>query len=168
MHVASLVDLCHGRIHQRVAGLALAPGLKQHLCVRAALPLNGIVFGLEGAVCHMGKVGQNRKVKITPHQLTQPHRCTLATRGLALQGDAHQLANRHRAKTQVHAQITGAFDGRKIARGVVVVHALKKRFKQGLSTQCAGGDFQAGQVGGFKPDVGQTGHRLLVSGGSLS
>ena len=72
VHVPRLVDLRHGRVHQRVAGAALAPGLEQGVCPGAALPLDGVIGRLETAVHHMRVVRQDLEVEVAPDELTQP------------------------------------------------------------------------------------------------
>ena len=67
-----------------------------------------------------------------------------AALNVPLQGGSGQLSNGHRAKTQVHAEVAGPFDGREVARFVVIVHAVKERFKQGMATAAASGYLEAG------------------------
>ena len=71
---------------------------------------------------------------------------------------AGQLADRHGAKAQMHTQITGAFDGREVARVFILVNAGQKVMQQGLCARLARGNFQGLQVGGLKAYVGQARH----------
>ena len=127
VHVTGLIDLGHGGIDQWIACTAFAPSCKQGLAVGTVVPLNLIVLGLEAAFGHMRKVGQNLGVKVAPYQLGQPD--TGAFAGFVstpcLQS---QLANGHSAKTQVHTQIAGAFDGWKVAGFFVAVDAVQEVF----------------------------------------
>ena len=161
VHVAGLVQLPHGRVHQRVAGARFAPGLEQFVGVRAVLPGDGVVVGLEAlAMAHMGKVVQHLHIKVTPDQFGQPNTGPHAARQHARVCLAGKLANRHGAKAQMHAQIAGPLDGREVARVFVCIDTRQKVVQQGLGTRLAGRDFQDFEVGGLKPDVLQAGHRF--------
>ena len=124
MHVACLVQLGHGRIHQWVAGAAFAPRRKQCIGMFAVVPFDGVVGGLERAGHHVRVVGHDLVVKIPPDQFAQPHTGTVVALGMQCIGCARQQANRHSAKPKVHPQVAGSLDGREVARGAVVVYAL--------------------------------------------
>ena len=62
----------------------------------------------------------------------------------------------------MHAQITGAFDGGKIARFLVEIDAVQEIVQQGLCAGCTGFVVKRGQVNVFKVDVGQGWHRQAV------
>ena len=126
MHVAGLVDLGHGRIDQRVACPPFAPSGKQRLRPFTVFPRDRIVFRFKSAAGHMREIRQNREVKIAPDQFTEPHSSAMAPLKGSGQRSGGQLANGHRAKSQMHAQIAGAFDSREITRLMVLVHAVKK------------------------------------------
>ena len=129
--------------------------------MRAAFPLNGVVLRLVSAGGDAGEVGQNLGIKIAPNQLAEPGGGALTALNLPLQGGGGQLADRHRAKAQVHAQVAGAFHGRKVAGVVVLVHALKEVFKQLRPARGASGDFELAEVGGLKPELFQRRHWFL-------
>ena len=93
MHVACLVDLRHGGIHQRVASATFTPCGKHGLGGIALLPLDLVVLGLEGLQSRMWKVGQNLRIKITPDQLAQPYRSAFTSSALLFQSCACQLPN---------------------------------------------------------------------------
>ena len=93
MHVAGLVDLGHGRVHQGVAGTAFAPRAEQTVCPLATFPGNGVVLGLVSTLGHMGEIGQYLHIKVAPDQLTQPHRSAAAAVHLLLQCGCRQAAD---------------------------------------------------------------------------
>ena len=69
-----------------------------------------------------------------------------------------QLAYRHRAKAQMHAQIARAFERREITRKLITVKACQEVLHQGLCAGCAGLDVQGLQVGGSEANIRKTGH----------
>lgn len=69
MHVAALVQLSHRRIHERVAGFALAKGLEVR---RILAPYNTIIGGLKGVMDDSWVMVQDLKVKVPPDELAQP------------------------------------------------------------------------------------------------
>ena len=85
----------------------------------------------------------------------QIHPCFHAGMGLA-----GQLADRHGAKAEVHAQVARALDGRKVTPLAVGVDALQKVRQQALRARLAAGDVQLREVGGLEVHVGQARHRL--------
>ena len=165
VHVASLVDLRHGRIHQRIARAALAPRGKQFFGLLVMVPFDVVVFGLERTRHHTRMVMQDLVIKIAPNQLRQPHLSTGRAHPHAFKRGGCQLANRHCAEAQMHAQVAGAFDGGKVAGFVVTVHAVKEVFKQSQAAGAARGHMQAAEVGGFKANVCQARHSQLVGWG---
>ena len=78
MHEAGAVELQHGRIHQGIAGAALAPCLVSLVGMRSGLPGNMVVFRLEGLCCHMREMVQDAEVEVAPDQFRQPYRRALA------------------------------------------------------------------------------------------
>ena len=164
VHIAALVQLGHGRIHQRVAGAPLAPGSKAALRDLALFPNDGVVLGLEAGERHMREVGQYLRIKLAPHQFGQPHAGALVARAVRGQRPVDQLADGHGAKTQMHAQVAGPLDGGKVARLLVGAHARRKVGQQRLRTGRAGQDAQGLQIGRFKADVLQAGRRLGQGG----
>ena len=64
----------------------------------------------------------------------------------------------------MHAKVAGAFDGWKITRVVVVVHALKEVFKQRQRPRCTSGNLECFQVAGRKTDFIHGGHGHLQVG----
>ncbi|MEY2804423.1 MAG: hypothetical protein RL657_1759, partial [Pseudomonadota bacterium] len=75
-------------------------------------------------------------------------------------------ADRHGAKAQVHAQVAGAFDGRKVSPLAVGVNAVQKIGQQGLPARFACRNLQLGEIGGFKVNVRQARHWLAQCFGS--
>ena len=69
VHVAALVDLCHGRVDQRVAGAPFAPRGEQGFGGFAVLKSDAVVGGFEGALHHVRVVGHDLVVEIAPNQL---------------------------------------------------------------------------------------------------
>ena len=127
------------------------------------VPLDGVVFGLETARCHVRKIGQNLGIKISPNEFGQPNAgaFTVSRPAPCLRG---QLANRHGAKTQMNAQITGPLDGRKIAGVFVAIDALQKVLEQSLRATGAASVVKGRQIDGLKIEVGQSGYGLVVGG----
>ena len=119
MHITRLVDLRHGRVHQRVTGLAGAPGLEQRIGMRPFFPDDGVECGFKTLAYHLRVVRQDLEVKVAPNQLTQPHSRTLVTLLAACVGNGCHFADRHRAKPQVYTQVTRPFHGGEVAGGVV-------------------------------------------------
>ena len=158
VHVARLVDLCHGRIHQRIAGLAVAPCGKPGLRQRPLHPGDGVVLGLERPVHHVRVVGQNLVVEIAPDQLAQPGGGAGIARPMAVVRQGRQPPNGHGAKTQVNAEVAGPFHRGEVARLAVVRKPGQKIGQQRLPTGAAGGQGQGTEIGGFKPQRGQRGH----------
>ena len=162
VHVAGLVDLHHGCVHQGVAGAALTPGVKQFVGVGAMLPLDGVVIGLEAARHRMGKVGHDLCIKIPPDQLRQPHLCPFIARLREVIGLAGQMPDRHRAKPQMHTQVAWPFDGRVVSGVIVFGDPRPKVLQQGRHSRAAGLNMQGFQVGGCKTQFGQARHALAV------
>ena len=162
MHVARLVDLGHGGIHQRIASAAFTPGGKKRLRVRSFFPLDRVIGRLETAAHHMGVVVENLKVKVPPDQLAEPGGGTLVSRLREPMCGACQQARRDRAKAQVHAQITGPFHRRKIACLVVVLDAAQKIVQQLLRATGAGGQRRVRQGCVIKAQRRQRWHGLTV------
>ena len=133
MHVARLVDLRHGRVHQRVAGAAFAPGLEQGGGLVALDPVDAVVLGFEGLHRRVWKVAQNLGIKISPDQLTEPGGCTLVSLLLRRQAQRGQVADGHRAKPQVNAQVTGSLHRREVTRVPVAADAWQKLGQQRIT-----------------------------------
>ena len=165
MHITRLVDLRHGRVHQRVTGLAGAPGLEQRIGMRPFFPDDGVECGFKTLAYHLWVVHQDLEVKVAPYQLTQPHSCTRVALLAACVGNSSHFADRHRAKPQVHTQITWPLHGGEVAGGMVLVHAVHKLTKQRPPAARTGGYLQLGEIGGRKAQFRQRGHWLLVFGG---
>ena len=157
VHVAGLVDLRHRRVDQRIPGAALAPRLEQAIGVFAGVPPDLLVLGLEAVRHtvdrpHVRKVRQHLRVEIAPDQFAQPGRCARVAMQRELMGQACELADRHRAETQVHAEVAWSAHGRVIARILVPVDALEKIVEQRGGAATAGRDVERRQVGFFKPE----------------
>ena len=147
VHIAAGVDLAHGGIDQRVAGAALAPCGEECIGFGTRVPFDHVISRLEAAFNDMRVVGQNLKVKVAPDQLAEPGGCafTACIRPVAvmcgLMGKASQFANRHGAKAQVHAEVAGAFERRKVPRRLVLRQARQK-----VGQQLARAAFPCGQA----------------------
>ncbi|MCY1381689.1 hypothetical protein D9M69_696240 [compost metagenome] len=104
VHIARLVQLRHGRVHQRIAGAPLAPGGKRGIGVRPRFPGDGVVGRFEGAAFHMRVLVQNHGVEIAPDQFCQPHGRAIAATAPVHQVDdgAYQVAQRDGAEAQMH------------------------------------------------------------------
>ncbi len=157
VHIAGLVDLAHGRVHQRIAGAALAPGGELR---RVVAPLNAVVNRLESRIHHMRMVEQNLKIKVAPHQLGQPDPGPLAARLLPRPGHRNQLAHRDRAEAQVHREIARPLARRVVARLVVVIDATAEVVHQRRRARRAQRQFQRVQIRRRKTQLGQGGQRL--------
>ena len=82
---------------------------------------------------------QDLKVKIPPDQFAEPGGGTRVAVQHQPMRCARQQAWRDGAKTQVHAQIAGALDRRKVARVVVPFDPAQKVVEQLLCTTGASG-----------------------------
>ena len=165
VHVAALLDLCHGRVHQRVAGAPRAPSREQGFGGFAVLKRDAVVGGLEGALHHVRVVGHDLVVEVAPNQFGQPSAGARIARQVQRVGQPQGLAHRERAKAQVHPQVARAFDGGKVARLVVVLDAVDKVGQELLRTAGAGGQVQLAAGAVLKPQVGQAGHTTVQLGG---
>ena len=80
----------------------------------------------------MGVVVHHLVIKIAPDQFGQPNgrafRACLST----FKCQRGQLADRHRAKPQMHRQVAGAFDDREVAGAFVIIHARQEVLQQHL------------------------------------
>ena len=162
MHEAGFVQLAHCRVHQRVAGAAVAPCLELFIRLRSGRPLYAVVVGLEGLLRHVREMMQDAEVEIAPDQLREPHRSAIAARAIVHLGQCppRQRAHRHRAETQVHRQVRGTAARREIAGAVVVGNAVDEGVDQVLPAAHAGADIEARQVGRQEADIGQRWQRI--------
>ena len=85
----------------------------------------------------MRKIGQHLEIKIAPDQLGQPDARPRVTGQLRPQRAIDQLADGHRAKTQMHAKVARAFHCREVARVLIGAHTRCKVGQQGLGTGLA-------------------------------
>ena len=119
------------------------------------LPTDGVVFGLEGVFGHMRVIGQDLGVKVTPDQFTQPGAGACHALQMHAIGDMGQLSDADRAKAQMDAEVTGASDGRKVTRLLVMFNPVQEVFKQGLRAAAASLDLQIAQIAGLKAQIAQ-------------
>ena len=161
MHVAGLVDLCHGRVDQRIAGATLAPRREQLIGMRPLLPANLVVLGLETRTDDMRVVMQDLLVKIPPDQFRQPDPSACLCRSLfdGGTGRARQFTNRDGTESQVHREIARPLDSREIAGLAVGVDPVAEVVQQELGAGTARRDFQVVQIAGAEPQGGERGHQ---------
>ena len=162
VHVASLVELTHRGIDQRIAGAALAPRGEQGIGIGTGVPADRIPLGLERACHHVRVVVQDVKVEIAPDQLREPDFCPApAGSDLKMRGGTvprlprltRERADRDRAEAQMYRQIRRPLGRRKIAPLVIRRHARLEVGEELLCTGFTAGDAERMQVGGLEADV---------------
>jgi len=143
VHPAARQQLALCRVDQRITGAADLPGGETGRCV---VPAQFIAGRLVSPFDDGRAVPQNHLVKLAPDQFVEPGRRPPA---LCVQAfgkrRGRQLANRHRAETQVRRKIGHPADGREIARRVVVVDPRQEVRKQPCAAAHAGGQRQVGR-----------------------
>ncbi len=125
----------------------------------AVFELDVVVLGLEGLVDHVREVGEDLVVEVAPDQLAQPGARPGDPLPMHWVGQRSRLPHGEGAKTQVHAQVTGPFDGGEVARLVVAVDALQEIGQQLARAAGPGGHGQLREVGGLEVQVRQARHR---------
>ncbi len=157
VHVAGLPQLAHGRVHQRVAGARLAPGLPE---LGRIVPLHAVIRGPERLRDDVRVVPQDHEVEVAPRQFGQPCLRARAALGGLPGRQVRQLADGHGAEAQVHRQVGHPLAPRIVARRVVRGHARHEVPQQPLGALYAGGQGQRPGVGQRKAQAGQRWQRL--------
>jgi hypothetical protein len=158
VHEAGRVQLRHGRVDQRIAGAAFAPGRKQVLRAIARFPHHGVKGRLERLLRDVRVVEQDHRVEVAPDQFRQPDRGARAAGAVGhhLAQRAHQVAHRGGAEAQVDRQARGRVQRREIARRAVVGQARQEGFEQDAGARHAG---RGGQGTVVEAECGQAGQR---------
>ncbi len=165
VHRAGLVDLAHGRVHQRIAGATFAPGGK---LIRVVAPLNAVVNRLESRIHHMRMVVKNLKIKVAPHQLGQPDPGPLAARLLPRPSQRDQFAHGHRAEAQMHREIARPLARRVVARLIVIIDTTTEVVHQRRRARRAQRQFQLVQIRRRKPSSDKAGNGCRNAAGSAA
>ena len=118
VHPARRRQLAHPGVHDRKAGLALAPALE---AVRVVAPGDVVVARLERDIGQVWSLGEGVSPPVPPRQLTNERGTTLRLGT----HDIEQRSRRDRAELEVGRQIRGTRDAGKIAGAGVVVDALE-------------------------------------------
>ena len=129
VHVAGAEELAHGRIHQRVAGMAGTPGGPE---VGRLIPAQLVEFWLEGVRDDLRVVPQDHEIEIAPGQFVEPGLSTGAAQLGLGDGQTCGLTDRQGAKAQVDRQVGDTFLARKVTGDVVVRQTRYKILEQAL------------------------------------
>ena len=161
VHVSTLRHLAHGGIHQRVTGLAFAPGLQS---LRPVIPEDRVVLRTKGAGCHVREVIKNHEIEISPDQLREPGRTTFPPH---MQGMGHKLANGEGAETEVNREVGNPLYRRKIPLLAIARHAIAKIVKAGSCARHPWLHPDCSQIDSGKSKLFETRHIAVRQRGQL-
>src|SRR5689334_4132419 len=130
MHPASLIELAHAGVYDRIAGLPIAPGLKQPVAFRARFTRRGGA-GPKRSVDDAWKRRKHLLEELSPNDFIDPGE-HIGTRHAAAcrqsgQRCMYRGTRRQRSETEMRRQLRSSVDGGKIPVLCVAVDRLAKK-----------------------------------------